>query len=108
MPEIARGISFIFPLNQIPKSIDADEATSNASPHGLLKNVKTILVFFWSFMFIESMFCTLESFENAAANEPPMLMLISMVHKLMPNTPTQQTALDLGFVTWSRCHLTIL
>ena len=95
MPETARGSSFTFPLNQIPKSIDADEATSNASPHWLLKNAKTTLLFFWSFMLIESMLCTLESFENAAANEPPMLMLISMVHKLMPNTPTQQMALDL-------------
>lgn len=98
MPETARGISFTFPLNQIPKSIDADEATSKASPHWLLKNAKMTLLFFWSFMFIESMLCTLESFENAAANEPPMLILIRMVHKLMPNTPTQQMALVLcGF-----------
>lgn len=95
MPETARGISFIFLLNQIPKSIDADEITSNASPHWLLKNAKTMLSFFWSSMFIEFMLCMLESFENAAANEPPILMLISIVHKLMPNMPAQQMALDL-------------
>ena|SRR6185437_13910524 len=99
MPETARGISFTFPLNQIPKSIDADEATSNASPHWLLKNARTTLLFFWLFMFIESMSCMPESFENAAANEPPMLMLIRMVHRLIPNTPTQQMALVLWVFT---------
>lgn len=95
IPETARGISLIFLLNQIPKSIDADEATSSASPHWLPKNAKTILLFFWLFIFIESMLCIPESFENAAANEPPILMLIRTVHKLIPKTPAQQIALVL-------------
>lgn len=98
IPEIAMGMSFILPLNQIPKSMEADEITSRASPHGLVKNAK-IALSFWLFIAIEDieLIPTMpESFENAAAKEPLMLMIIRMVHKLMP-IPVQQIALFLGF-----------